>query len=532
MDKAGHLSDSEMLRFADRQSGETLAAAAQAHVLQCAECRMRLVEIETALAAYGEYHARVARPSLAESAEIEWPAITHRMREFDKGPRSSFFPPAIWWTAAAIACSLAVFVIVRRGQPVEPEMRQVLTRAVHAPEPVHRRLQFTTPGRSWYRPAVLPSGERGLSGGSDRIEALFVRANYSWEDPLSARSFAAWRKQLHRKHDEVRSIPGKDGRQEFYRLETNTDQGILRTAALTLRADNFAAVTGAFQFEGEQPVTVTDSGEMPEPAPPNETRQSVPGAGEHAIAAKVSEQDELRVFAALDAIGADAGEPIDVALDPAKQHVTVTGMGIPEVRQKEIYAALEGVPNVTAHFEPARRAPAGVPGNQSDTYSSDAAAPFRQMLEQRAGGSQALQIITDRALDTANMLLSQTHALSVLSEKFPPAVESGFAKNERDTLRELRHKHAAAIERAVLDLRGALKSLLSADTASDGSDATAAPWQERVAPLFEAARVLDAQVSRLLGGSYSEEWGRETLNQLPNELRRVETLAHAQTAAE
>jgi hypothetical protein len=58
---------------------------------------------------------------------------------------------------------------------------------------------------------------------------MFRAANYDWDDPLSAKSFQAWRDRLPEKRDEV--IEERDA----YRIRTSTDSGELLEATLTLR---------------------------------------------------------------------------------------------------------------------------------------------------------------------------------------------------------------------------------------------------------------------------------------------------------
>jgi hypothetical protein len=301
---------------------------------------------------------------------------------------------------------------------------------------------------------------------------------------------------------------------------------------LTLRAENFAAVKGAFQFADREEVVVSDSGEMPEPQP-RPARKEVPSATGRTAEVRVSEADELRVFAALDAIGADVGEPVDVDLDAAKQHVVVTGLGVSATRQSEIKVALNGVPNAVTHFGSAMPRPgmAGDSGDNTGRQTGDAVTPFRLALEEKAGGSVALEHIANQALEFSSSLLAQGYALLVLSEKFTPQVERDFSGEQRETLRRLRQRHAAATEQNAVALRDALKPLI-ADHVEGTPSGGGASWQAGVAPLFEAVRQVDSEVSRLLGGSYPEEWGRDTVNRLPQDLGRVESFAQAQATAQ
>ncbi len=275
--ESAHLSDSALIRLAERDPHRENTAAMEDHMISCAECRKRLGEIESALTAYDDYHARVLRPSLEAAATAAWPGLRERMAALEERKRSWIFRPALWWAATAVACCLVMLVMFSRRAPRQREMQEVLERAASAPEPEHRRLQFTEGGRSWYRPAVLRAADNKGPGSGEHIQALFIEAHYSWEDPLSARSFAAWRKQLREKRDEVTAINGRDGRRQLYRLRTETSHGALRTAALTLRAEDFAAVKAAFQFADQEKVVVSDSGEMPQPQPAA-ARQEIPSA--------------------------------------------------------------------------------------------------------------------------------------------------------------------------------------------------------------------------------------------------------------
>jgi hypothetical protein len=439
----------------------------------------------------------------------------------------------MWWAAAALACSaIAIGWFVYREAPTR-RMQQVLARAVVVPTPRHRRLQVTANGHSWYRAATLP-GETARRSATDRrgledTRALFLKANYSWDDPLSARSFSAWRKHLSNKRDEVLSIEDSEGKNRFYRLQTETPTGVLRTAALTLRADTLNPVKGAFHFEHRKDVTIEDAGEMPELPPELQTKQNHLGQ-RPAIVKEVGPKEELRVFAALNAIGADVSEPVTVDIDPSKQQIIIAGLGLSANRERQIRQALTPIPNTALRFTSGQ--PVGV-GNQSANagkYTSDNAAPLRHMLEEQAGGAQQFQMITDKALDASSIILAQANALYVLSQKFPPSVAFVFGAPERDTLRSLIHGHAIAIEHATVELKDSLRPLLNSTTA--GTDETqsqqATSWELGAARLYEQAKLLDASLGRILAGSYSLEAGQSLWSKLPDEIQKMETLAHSQ----
>ncbi len=536
MARASHVSDSKLIGFADREIGGNRAAAIAAHLERCAACRARLATLQSAAAAYEQFHQQILKPGLAVP-EAEWPPLTLRK---EAGPRERSFlaNPAVWWAGALAAACLLLAAIYFRGEPQAQQMRQLLTQAAEVPTPPHRRIQLSAAGQTWLRPAVLRSGARAT--GLEHIQALFIKANYSWEDPLSARSFAAWRNRLREKRDHVTSVAAANGVRRLYRLRTEAPDGVLRTASLTLRADDLAAVDGAFEFDDQERVTMADrgqdSGDVPRSEPRAAGKQN--SRAPEPMEQKVSAADELRVFAALDEIGADVGEPLSVQTDRAKQHVLVTGMGIAAAREREIREALASVPNAVARFDSAAAPQAGARGRTNpEAYSTDVSAPLRHSLEERAGGAQQLQSITDRALEATNSLLARAHALLVLAQAFPPDVEASFSNEERATLRKLRHRHAIAIEQTTLQLEEALKPLVKGsegnrDNSGGTGDGPNASWQAGAGKLFEHARALDQSVSRLLAASYSQQAGEGVLSQLPKDMESVEALARWQAGAE
>jgi hypothetical protein len=537
MDKATHISDSDLILFTDQEMHADSAANAERHLNICADCRKRLNDLRSGAAAYEEYHQQVLKPAFDLPA-IDWAAIRHRPGE-KRRKRSFWFQPATLWAATALASGLILSILyVQRSS--RPEMTELLTKAAAAPESTRGPLLLTVGGHHWLRPAVYRRGEAAVAVPArerstvQHVHALFVEAHYSWEDPLSARSFAVWRYQLPQKQDEVTLIRGVDGKRRFYRVQTRTAAGILRTASLTLQADTYRSTAAAFEFQGEDPVELS---EQPVEGAGTARQEVQENPAEHpkVTETRAGPEDELRVFAALNAIGADVEEPIDVKLDAKRQHVVVTGMGMPPARQKEVENALADLPNTIVRFNSAQADRNAAPNNEKpDTYTADSRSAFRQSLEARAGGPGQLQTITDRALDTSNALFAQAHSLLVLAQEFPPNVELGLRGSDRQALLGLRQRHIGAIEYAVRQLRDELNPLLEGEPAqgSPPHNSKNSSWQDSAEELFEAARNLNELVSRLLAGSNVEQAGGEMLNQLPSDLSKLEGRIRAQSAAE
>ena len=528
-----HVLDSDLIQFADGEMPVSSVIATETHLRTCSKCRARLDQLKSGADAYDQYHARVLKPYL--ELPQQWPSLPARLESLEKVRNRLISPRTMWWAAASLACCVVLTGWFLYREAPTRRMQQVLARAVVVRTTPHSRLQVTTRGHHWYR-AATPQGETAHLSTADQsgledTQALFVKANYSWGDPLSARSFAAWRKQLRDKRDRVLSIQDSDGNNRFYSLQTETTTGVLRNAALTLRADTLNPLKGVFHFEHQNDVTIDDAGEMPEL--PRELKTKDQLDKRPAIVKEVGPEEELRVFAALNAIGADVGEPVTVDIDSSKQRINIVGLGLTADREGQIRQALAPVPNIALRFTSSQ--PVGV-GNQSakaGSYASDNAAPLRHTLEAQAGGAQQFQLITDEALDASSNILAQANALHVLAQKFPPPVASAFTPPDRELLRSLRRRHAIAIEKATADLKDALRPLSNSTNA--GTDETqseqATSWELGAAQLYEQAKLLDASLGRILAGSYSQEAGQGIRSKLPDEINKTEALARSQETA-
>jgi hypothetical protein len=526
-----HISDADLVQFADGELPVRALNITEIHLRTCYKCRSRLDELKSGADTYHLYHQHVLKPNL--EIQGEWPSLQARMEKLTKPRTSLMLAGAVWWSAAALLClTVAVGWFVYREAPSR-RMQQVLARATVAHRMPHRRLQVVADGHSWYRDAMFENEtvQHSLTAPQNltATRALFVRANYSWDDPLSVRSFSAWRRQLTEKRDEVLSIEDPEGKNRFYRLQTKTRTGYLRTAALTLRADNLNPVKGSFHFEDRRDVTMEDAGETTEAATILRGKQNHPD-GRRAVIREVGPKEELRVFAALNAIGADVGEPLTVSIDSAKQHIVVGGVGLPSSRERAIRQALIPIPNLALHFTSGQAAVVSGQGAPAGTYTSDNAGPLRPLLEKRAGGAQQLQLIADRALDASSVILAQANALYVLSQKFNSSVTSAFGPSDRETLRDLRHRHATVIEQTLIELKDNLNPLFNSQISAtnETKNPRATSWENGTGQLYEQAKLLDASLGRLLAGNYARELGENLWKQLPDEIQKMELLARSQ----
>ncbi|HLJ44822.1 MAG TPA: hypothetical protein VKU01_02365 [Bryobacteraceae bacterium] len=508
--KAPHLSDEQLARF---QDGE-LSARESGHLRSCPICAERLRDMEAAAAVYIEYRDTIRGPVLAPAPQ-SWAGLNSLVAE--AGARRTV-KPFRWWPAVAIAAALGALVmalLLRRPSESAASATELLSQSARTAFPMSRRISLRVHGRTLFRPAVLIS-DSSLDSDADwkRLRGLFVQARYSWSDPLSARSFQAWRRDLPEKRDSV-TVAHDRANDVTYRVRTETSSGNLHAASLTLSGPDLRPTAGAFEFAGEVPLEMQET-TASAPVPPPATAS--PGVAE----TPATPADMLRVFAALDDIGADAGDPIEVSEDTGNRHIIVRSNGLNPERQEEIAKALRPLPRVILDFNAAlSMPPSHAQRSPSEKLANGIPAALRERFETRAGGVIAFQEMTDRVLEASATVVARAHALQTLAEKFPPDVEARLDSSGRELLLRLRQRHISEIERLEARIRTEMKPLLGpSDDAQQTQSETAAFW--------DSARDVDNTLNRLLAGSYSEATGEEMLHSLPSQLNRLESAIRMQ----
>jgi hypothetical protein len=428
--------------------------------------------------------------------------------------------------AAAAAVGLMMVVWLRGpGQP-PVEATDLLSRSAAVELPEARVISLSVGGRTFLRPAVLRDAVRehaDLAHWARRFE----EAEYSWREPLSARSYQKWRDALRRKRDAV-SVIQRRGQTEAYRVRTDSPEGLLRSASLTVRAHDLRPTHGAFQFAGEALVEIGEASLPPSVPPPPQVQPPV--ATEPPTESPAGPEDTLHVLAALNGIGADVGEPVEVSEDPAQRRVVVRARGITVERQQEIADALKGLPRVVTDFASGSPTPPATDSSAAELSASDLPASVRRRLEDRLGGAIALQEVTDRVLEESGTLVARAHALETLAAKFSPETENRLSAAGRELLHTLRARHVAELKRLHQRILTDLEPILSAARAVPVIAAKPS-WQSMAADLVVTARHTDRLLHRLLAGSYSQAPGEEMWGALRPQLSQLEEAIRLQEDA-
>lgn len=458
---------------------------------------------------YKEYRDTVLRP-----AQPLPPKPWVRLDDLAGRPEPKEFR---WWPAVALAAaaSLMVFLLIPHdGEKASREVTQLLIRSAAAALPEARMISMRLGGRTLIRPAVM-TAQTEIDATMEHLQSLFETANYSWREPLNARSFQDWRSSLKEKQDSV-SVIHRSGQKRGYRVQTETSTGLLRRASLTLRLVDLRPTNGTFAFEGETTLEMSE-------APATIEERQAPAATEPPRETPASAEDTLHVLAALNKIGADVGEPIDVSIDPAGRRVVVRADGLSAERKQQIEQVLEPLPRVAVEFDAGGPSTLPVQTPAQEQFTTSVPGPLQQQLESNFGGPAALQEVTDQVLEASALALARAHSVQVLAEKFPSGVETEFTAEDAELLHELRRRHVLELTRLVKQIRTELKPLLT--PSNNPSGPLAQPWQSGVRELVEAAQEMDRLLNHLLAGSYSLAAGEEMLLRLAPAIERLERAA-------
>lgn len=518
-----HPDEAQLLGFADTELDSAQTALVEHHLRQCADCRARTTGIQ---ALWPEYKQAV-RKSLPPPP-VPWPDLRSRLRELDVARVENQRRPPIRlsyrWLAAAAAVIAGAFIFqISGGRALSAAelLRDATAVAAHKPAPVSRRIRVKTRKAQFVRPAVKPvtSSKAAFSAEESGVAALFENAHYSWSEPLSPRSFSQWREQLPEKEDRVRVLRDTEwGSGRFYHITTTTPEGTLAQATITIRADDLEAVQQTFQFRDSEYVEVSENHEAPAIASAPDRRAAEPQTSLPASEARaLTAADELRVVAALHAVRADLGDPVEITRDNDKRRIVVTALVTGTARQQQIRAALSGIPNTDLRFEQpeALRSSAAGSARRADRgegIDAPASNGLQDRLAAQLGSRTTAENFTNHVLDLSEAALSRAHALRALAQRFPESSESELGPGDLATLRRIQQDHTTGLLTSVRRMHEVLLSVTQ--DPGDGEAPAFDDWRAGVENVLSAARRLDQAISDTLASSEPSGDPKEALSRL------------------
>jgi hypothetical protein len=416
-------------------------------------------------------------------------------------------PGLRWALSGALLLALSFVVYRQLRETPKVEAAALLQRAVKAsqshPTGV-KRVRITT--RTGQITRVIGVAYKPPARETE-IARLFDAARYDWSDPLSAKSYSAWRDQLPHFQDAIASQP------DSYDIKTTTENSELLSATLKLRSTDLEPVQGRFEFRNRDWVEMTElvdqqtnpantvagtTGGMPRqpgvpPSPLNAPAET---------AAPSAFSEELQVVSALHQLGADLGDPLEISREG--RQVLVSGVGIPPQRQQQIHGVLDRLPNVVVRFDdPAF--PAGATPVQSELAARDAAGPekstYPARIEERLGGRPQFERFSASVLDWIDSAMTRAYALRRLAQQFSANAENEMSDEDRRTLRKLGREHLAAFVKDAQRVANTVKPVLAG--LGPGAQIEARPqattWQAASEDLLASARRTETLLAVVLG---------------------------------
>jgi hypothetical protein len=403
-----------------------------------------------------------------------------------RGARVIAFPLPVRWMAAAAAALVAVLVI-----------QSVVSRPLTAAELLQKAVvaQKQRPADAARARKVRVTGR-----GQARAAQLFAAAHYRWNDSLDPAAFAEWRDSLPHKEDRVLELPDKS-----YQITTSTSDSVLEEASITLHGDDFHAVQGTFRFRGNEYLEVTEEdGLLPSPAAGTPDTPKV-ASGSHAAApaspvgapASITPSDELRVVAAIHAIRADLGDPVEITRDDERGRIVVRALGADADRQQQLRAQLGSFGNVELRFEEPDAVRPGRPFAAAPRPAEPSKpTPLQERLAAQLGGHTTAENFTNHVLDLSDASVARAHALRALARRFPPAVEAQLAPADLAVLHRIEDDHTRALLASVRQMVDVIRPVVKVGAAVPEEDYPS--WQAGAESVLTAALTVDGVLTKAL----------------------------------
>jgi hypothetical protein len=518
-----HPEDGLLLRYLDGELPGRKARQIRAHLEACWECRTQVERLQGVIGECVRYRKKVLAPGLPHPPE-PWRSLDFDRVESELAAQSFFARlarflsprgnPGLRWALSGAAVLVLCFVLFQQlRETPKVEAAVLLQKAVKASESrpaAIRRLRITT--RTGQMTRVLGVAYKPAARETE-IARLFDAAHYDWSDPLSAKSYSAWRAQLPRFQDAIASQPNS------YDVKTTTEDSELLSATLKLRTTDLEPLEGRFEFRNRDWVEMTelvDRQTNPASIVAGTTggmrRQPGMPPGPVSAPAETAEppafSEELQVVAALHQLGADLGDPLEISREGPQ--VLVSGSGIPPQRQQQIHSLLDRLPHVVVRFDDSAF-PAGAMPVPSEPATRDAAgtekSTYAARIEERLGGRPQFERFSSSVLDWTDSAMARAYALRRLAQQFPAAAENQMTAEDRRTLRKLGREHLAAFAKDARRIANTVNPVLTemgTAAAQHGTGPEPPVWQSASEDLLASARRAETLLAVVLGVAPAE----------------------------
>jgi hypothetical protein len=250
------------------------------------------------------------------------------------------------------------------------------------------------------------------------------------------------------------------------------------------------------------------------------SKPAMPPIPEGAAPAGIGE--ELQAVAALHEVGADLGDPLEIARSGGR--IEVTGAGIPPRRQRQIRDALNSLAQVDVRFTEAAP-PARAEGGGNPAGAGVAAVPkVDSRLREQLGGRTQFERFSAQLLERSDAAMARAYALRRLAQEFASPAEREMGASDRRLLRSMAREHLAALAAGFQGVDEAVSPLLetrASGLAGESRPATGS-WQDAAEDALRAAREVETALAALLGAAPAEG-GADLPSRFPSAMANLKT---------
>ncbi len=522
----GHPDEDQLLLALERELPPDDAAQVERHLGNCWSCRARYDEMQRGILAFVEYREKRYLPLVAAPPD-DMSGFRDRLRNFVEELSPVGLLTRIWrrligfvvlpgqvkWVSA-VAATMAgvifwVYIIANPGVMAAGEL---LTRAMAAQNPpvtaatggrrhtMHQKMQIRSGNQTIVRDfrwtAGSPITQARWEGQADLL---------SWNAPMTAEGFAAWRDALSEKKDNVNRAGG------LLTLDTTSSQDVIRDASIVIRAADFHPVEQHLRFVNDQRLDFVELAfeidDEPRPAAESLPAGVPPQASSRPIGAPTSppptgpppanlDEVELQLRYTLFQHRWDLDE--DLVIGRTSGQITVSGIVSSREREEEMRTTLSGLPNVrflgdlpTASDSQGAGRVRAVPAQNANPLLKDA-------IESAFPSREGRRAFTDQCLADSDATLSHAWALKRLVDRYSESEEQLLKPDSALKLFGMLRAHIEELNRASDGLLPLIEIL-------PGSAGTVPPmpgnWRARILALFSAVQQQDRLVLSLVAGA-------------------------------
>ena len=533
--------DQDLLLYIDGELSVRRAGKLSNHLESCGRCRAEVEELQDTLADCASYRKAVAA-QMPEAPE-PWRDLYRDFSRIDESLANNsllvrLMRPLVhsgvprWAFVGGLAVLIVLLSLNQLRQAPSVQAATLLRKAVAVsrsqPRAAHRIRVRSSRQPEFTRMTGVETALVEVAQ-AQAVAALFQKANWDWNNPLSASAFEQWRDRQVHKTDELKAVQNPQSPSEHLtQIRTTAAEGEVEAASITLDTDDYDAVSERLEFRDREWVELSEISEIPTESASSSGASTTgvpvraaeipsrPAAFAPGSSASIS--DELQVLSALNSIEADlgVGELEDVTLTDGK--VLVRGPGsIPQQRQEEIRSSLAKLPHVEVEFTslPPVSAPSEVAAVNGSAAGA-AGSPMETRLEKRLGGHAEFDRFSTQLIDLDDAAMKRVYALHNLAQKFSPDAEAKLSSQDLSLLHELSRKHTAVLAEKV----GAMDKLLVPTLSSSGGTAASVSgtghnsWQSAADDVYRSGRRVDLLISQMLGMTQ----GKASANALPSDL--------------